>query len=208
MSLFFHLFNSIVFQIGIFPFLSLAFSLFFFEPETIRNIFLKKKPFYNKEAVILPKNRNMLVALFSVYYIIQISLPLRQYLFQDNVLWTEEGHRLSWRMMLRVKSGRTAYIVENKTTGKRHTVRLNNYLTAKQKRSASTKPDVIWQFAQYLKSEYHKKGEDVAVYVNSKVRVNGRPYRPFINPKIDLASVEWQALKHSDWILPSNLDTK
>ncbi|NNL82302.1 MAG: HTTM domain-containing protein, partial [Winogradskyella sp.] len=33
-SLFFHLFNSIVFQIGIFPYLSLAFSVFFFEPKT------------------------------------------------------------------------------------------------------------------------------------------------------------------------------
>jgi hypothetical protein len=207
-SLFFHLFNSIVFQIGIFPFLSLAFSLFFFEPETIRTIFLKKKPFYNEAAVILPKYRNVLIAMFSVYFIIQIGLPLRQYLFKDNVLWTEEGHRLSWRMMLRIKSGRTSYIVENKETGKRHTVKLNNYLTAKQKRAASTKPDVMWQFAQYLKEEYNDKGEDVAVYVNSKIRVNGRRYKTLINPKVDLTSAKWQAFTHSDWLLPSNLYPK
>ena len=43
-SIFFHLFNSIVFGVGIFPYLALAFSLFFFTPKTIRNIFLKKKP--------------------------------------------------------------------------------------------------------------------------------------------------------------------
>jgi hypothetical protein len=207
-SLFFHLFNSVVFQIGIFPFLSLAFSLFFFEPEMIRNIFLKKKPFYNEGAVILPKNKNILVALFSIYFIIQISLPLRQYYFEDNVLWTEEGHRLSWRMMLRIKSGRTAYIIENKETGRRNVVKLDDYLTIKQKHSASTKPDVMWQFAQYLKAEYKNKGEDIAVYVNSKVRVNGRQYKRFINPKVDLANVEWQALKHSDWILPSDLNYK
>ena len=42
-SIFFHLFNSFVFHIGIFPYLSLAYSLFFFDPNTIRNIFLKKK---------------------------------------------------------------------------------------------------------------------------------------------------------------------
>lgn len=41
-SIFFHLFNSIVFQIGIFPYLSLAFSLFFFEPKTIQSIFKTK----------------------------------------------------------------------------------------------------------------------------------------------------------------------
>ncbi|NNL15262.1 MAG: HTTM domain-containing protein, partial [Flavobacteriaceae bacterium] len=34
-SIFFHIFNSIVFQIGIFPFLSLAFILFFFDSKTI-----------------------------------------------------------------------------------------------------------------------------------------------------------------------------
>ena len=34
-SIVFHLFNSIVFQIGIFPYMSLALSLFFFEPKTI-----------------------------------------------------------------------------------------------------------------------------------------------------------------------------
>src|SRR5690606_9094085 len=37
-SIIFHLFNSIVFQIGIFPYLSLAFTLFFFEPETVRKL--------------------------------------------------------------------------------------------------------------------------------------------------------------------------
>ena len=45
-SIFFHLFNSIVFQIGIFPYLSLAFSVFFFEPKTIRNIFFKRAKVY------------------------------------------------------------------------------------------------------------------------------------------------------------------
>ncbi|MGA9239783.1 HTTM domain-containing protein, partial [Robiginitalea sp.] len=43
-SIFFHLFNSVVFHIGIFPYLSLAFCVFFFEPETIGSIFFKKKP--------------------------------------------------------------------------------------------------------------------------------------------------------------------
>lgn len=207
-SLFFHLFNAVVFQIGIFPFLSLAFSLFFFEAETIRKIFLKKKPIYTEESVILPKNKNILLALFSIYFIIQIGLPLRQHVLADNVLWTEEGHRLSWRMMLRIKSGITSYAIENKGTGKRHVVKQSEYLTAKQKRSASTKPDVMWQFAQYLKKEYAARGQDVAVYVNSKVSVNGRPYRAFIDPKIDLASVTWNAFKHSDWVLPSKLETK
>jgi len=39
----FHLFNSIVFQIGISPYLSLALALFFFEPKTIQKTIFKKE---------------------------------------------------------------------------------------------------------------------------------------------------------------------
>ena len=203
-SIFFHLFNSFVLQIGIFPYLALAFTLFFFPPKKIQNIFLKKKAFYNDKECIIPKHKTPLVILFVVYFIFQIGLPLRHYFIQDDVFWTEEGHRLSWRMMLRTKSGYATYTVTNKQTGKSHTVNLNNYLTEKQKRGATTKPDIIWQFAQHLKNQFNNKGEAVSVYVNCKVSINGKPYKTLIDPKIDLASVKWNTFKHSSWILPSN----
>ncbi|GAL60702.1 vitamin K-dependent gamma-carboxylase [Algibacter lectus] len=66
----------------------------------------------------------------------------------------------------------------------------------------------MWQFAQRLKEEYREKGEDIAVYVNSKVSINGRKYQLFIDPKVDLASLGWSAFKHNDWILTSNLQAK
>lgn len=202
-SIFFHLFNSFIFQIGIFPYLSLAFSLFFFPAEKIQKLFLKKKPFYTSKAISIPKLKTPLLIVFAIYFIIQIGLPLRHHFIEDNVLWTEEGHRLSWRMMLRVKSGQTSYWVENKVTGKRTSINLNTYLSKKQKRTASTKPDVMWQFAQRLKQDFKNKGEDVAVYINSKVSINGKPYKTLINPEVDIANVAWDVFKHSNWILPS-----
>jgi uncharacterized membrane protein YphA (DoxX/SURF4 family) len=205
-SIFFHLFNSIVFQIGIFPYLALSFSLFFFSSSKIQRVFLKSKPYYTSEAIILPKYRTPLIIGFVIYFIIQIGLPLRHYFIKDNVLWTEEGHRLSWRMMLRVKSGFATYWVENKDTGKRKQIDLNKYLSTKQQRTASTKPDVIWQFAQRLKQDFKNKGENVSVYVNCKVSVNGKPYKTLINPEVDLANVAWDIFKHSDWILPSKVE--
>jgi len=202
-SIFFHLFNSFVFQIGIFPYLALAFSVFFFNPKTIQQLFLKKKGFYELNEVIIPKYKTPLTLLFSIYFLVQIGLPLRHHFIEDHVLWTEEGHRLSWRMMLRNKSGTAIYRVENKATGKSSTVNLNDYLTTKQKQIASTKPDVIWQFSQKLKVLFKKNGQDVSVYVNCKVSVNGKPYKQLINSDIDLANVSWNYFKHSDWILPS-----
>ena len=114
-SVFFHLFNSVVFQIGIFPYLSLAFSLFFFEPKIIQKLFLKKKPFYIDDVVVISNYRISLIALFSIFFLIQIAFPLRHHFIKDNVLWTEEGHRLSWRMMLRTKSGKAVFRIKNKT---------------------------------------------------------------------------------------------
>jgi hypothetical protein len=202
-SVFFHLFNSVIFQIGIFPYLSLAFSLFFFEPETIKKLFLKRKPFYNADEVKIPNYKTPLITLFSIYFLIQIALPLRHYFIEDDVLWTEEGHRLSWRMMLRVKSGYATYRVENKNTGVSTYIKLEDYLTNKQQRLATSKPDVIWQFSQHLKKEFQAKGEDVAVFIDCKLSVNGKPYKQLIKPEVDLANVDWNVFKHSSWILPS-----
>jgi uncharacterized membrane protein YphA (DoxX/SURF4 family) len=203
-SIFFHLFNSIVFQIGIFPYMSLAFSLFFFEPKIVRNIFLKKKDFYDANEISVPNHSKILISLFSIYFIVQVALPLRHHFFKGDVLLTEEGHRLSWRMMLRAKSGRTTYSVIDAETNLGIKIRLDDYLTKKQQRGASTKPDVIWQFAQHLKQDYAKKGKTIKVYVNAFVSINGKASKRLIDPKVDIANEEWHHFKHQDWILTSD----
>ncbi len=203
LSIFFHLFNSIVFQIGIFPYLSLAFTVFFFEPQTIRNIFLKTKTFAPEAKIIIPKTKNMILSVLGIYFLVQIALPLRHHFFKDDVLWTEEGHRLSWRMMLRSRGGNITYKVVNPKTKDTIKIDLDKYLTKKQRRRVTCYPDFIWQFAQHLKKEYAKKGESIQVFVDNKVRVNQGSYKQFIDPKVDLANVPWKHFAHNDWILPS-----
>lgn len=205
-SVFFHLFNSFVFQVGIFPYLSLAFNLFFFDPRTIQKLFLKNKKFYDKGDIIIPKYHKIIVGIFALYFLVQIALPLRHHLIQDDVLWTEEGHRLSWRMMLRAKSGMANYKVIDKATGKELPIRLTDYLTQKQIRGAKAKPDIIWQFSQRLKKDFADKGFEVQVFVTCFVSVNGKPRQQLIDPNVDLANVPWEPFKHSSWILPSKQD--
>jgi len=202
----FHLFNSIVFQIGIFPYMSLALCVFFFEPETIQKLFFKNKPFYDSKEIIIPSYKNILMVAFSLYFIVQISLPLRHWFIQDDVLWTEEAHRLSWRMMLRSKYGVAHYTVVDKATNKKTIIKLDDYLTKKQKTLASSRPDIIWQFAQRLKEKFTEEGSDVTVYVDCRISINGRPLKLLVDPKIDLTSVKWNVVKHNEWILPSNLN--
>ncbi|KAA3621842.1 MAG: hypothetical protein DWP94_09620, partial [Flavobacterium sp.] len=172
-SVFFHLFNSIVFQIGIFPYMSMAFAFFFFSSETLQKWFLRKrKVVYTEGQVIVPKYKPILLSVLSVYFIVQLSLPLRHWFFEDDVLWTEEAHRLSWRMMLRSKRGLLTVWIEDKTTGERERYGFSSMLSAKQNRNVRNKPDLLWQLAQRIKKIEAEKGRDVAVFMDVKVKVN------------------------------------
>ncbi|HET8838199.1 MAG TPA: HTTM domain-containing protein [Flavobacteriaceae bacterium] len=206
LAIFFHLFNSIVFQIGIFPYLSLAFFLFFFPTKTVHKRFLSGKKYYSEGEVIIPNYKNLLITFLGIWFVVQIALPLRHWFIKDAVLWTEEGHRLSWRMMLRNKYGRSRIKIINKEKGETKIVRLSDYLTPKQVRAVGDKPDILWQFCQHLKSKYTDKGEEIEIYVDCRVSVNGRLMRTFIDPNVDMAKAEWHYFFHNEWILPSKLD--
>ncbi len=205
-SIFFHLFNSFIFHIGIFPYMSIAFALFFFSAETLQKRFLPKKKLYTGNEVFIPKYKKLFISVFGIYFMFQLGLPLRHWFFKDDVLWTEEGHRLSWRMMLRSKSGSLVVWVKDKNTGKKEHYNYGKLLGYKQKAAVATKPDLMWQLAQKIKAIEAKKGNDVAVYLESKVSVNDGPYHLFIDPNIDIASEEWHPFKHSEWILSSPED--
>lgn len=205
-AIFFHLFNSFIFHIGIFPYLALALVVFFFPVKQVHRAFLRQKPYYDEAEVVIPTYRKPLLIIFCIWFIIQIALPVRHHFFEDNVLWTEEGHRLSWRMMLRTKGGDSTFKVVEKGTTDTIYVEKRNYLSNKQLSAISTKPDMIWQFSQRLKQEYAQQGKDVQVFVTARVRVNGRPAQPFIDPTVDLANEKWHHFKHHHWILPSKLD--
>ncbi len=206
-SIFFHLLNSIVFQIGIFPYLALAFTVFFFEEDTIRNIFFKKKEAFKNPIIQVPSYKKLLIFGGGIYFLIQLLLPIRHHFIKDNVLWTEEGHRLSWRMMLRSRTGKIQFKVVNNKNDDSHIVKLDQHLTKKQMRKIAAYPDFIWQFAQILKQEYAANGDNISIYaLNSKVSINGRPYKAFINSKVDLAHEKWNYFGHHKWIFPSSFN--
>lgn len=200
-SLIFHLFNSVTLQIGIFPFFALSFVVFFYPPEQMRKLFFKNKYASADRGKITYENRSILIYFFIPYFIIQLALPVRHYFIKGDVLWTEEGHRLSWRMMLRTRYGDTDFKIVDKKTGRELYFHFTRELTHKQKASMETKPDMIWQMAQRLKKHFAEKGKDVAVYANTLVSINNGPYRRLIDPETDLTIADWNYFSHSDWVL-------
>src|SRR5699024_6231328 len=111
--------------------------------------------------------------------------------------------RMSWRMMLRSKGGVIEFKVLNHDTNKLHSVDLNEYLSAKQRRIIASKPDIIWQFAQRLKREYKAKGQDISVFVtDSRISINGGPWENFVKPNVDIAAQPWNYFGHEPWLVP------
>ena len=204
LSIFFNLFNSIVFQIGIFPYLMIAFSLFFYAPEQISRFFFRKR-IPAKEKIFQGSSKLQKVIYYSFIFFMafQILLSVRHHLFKGNVHWTEEGHRMAWQMMLRSKSGFGNYEVVNNDTNQREVVDPKKKMQHKQAGRLAYQPDMIWQFSRRLESEYKAKGwTNISIYYKGKARLNKRPYAPLIDPETDLLSVEWERFKHSEWIYP------
>ena len=199
-SLTFHLFNAIFLEIGIFPFFALTFVLFFYEPETIRSVFLRKKTsietenghsnYYGKKIVYF---------LIIPYLIIQLLLPLRHHFIEGDVFWTEEGHRLSWRMMLRERNGFIHIRIKDLKTGEESLYDYRKNLTDKQIQNLATKPDFIWQYCQYITKEF--KGKDIAIFIKCKNSINRKEYKTLIDPKFDMAKAKWDYFRHNEWLL-------
>ncbi len=216
-GIFFHIFNSIVFQVGVFPYMAILLCVFFFEPETIRTLFFQKRNFKIAGRLIsIPEKQTWrpfdtrevhrpqwIPWLLGAYFLVQLLLPLRHHLYEGDVTWAEEGHRLSWRMMLRSKGGYVDFDIKDVRTGATWTVEKDSFLTAKQQIAVASRPDMCWQFVQILKKAYAQEGRDhLEIHARGKVSLNGRGYSLLYDPKKDLAKVTWQRFRHSEWLLP------
>lgn len=203
--LMFNIFNSVVFQIGIFPFTVIALTVFFFETKTIRKLFFSKKQYTHVSNTNFHESHNNTFTFYILiaFFAIQFSLPLRHHFIPGDVNWREEGHRMSWRMMLRTKRGVINLEVVDPKTQEKTRVKKKEYLTKDQIKALATKPDFLYQFIQRLKKEYTKKGiPNIEIYCKmSRVRLNGNKAKPLFKTDVDLAKVKWNYFGRNDWVL-------
>jgi hypothetical protein len=213
--LFFHATNHLIFNIGIFPYLSMVLTSLFFEPDWPLR-FVKwlsrhsgvirgwRERWVGHLAGIAPHpvSWHLRPAALVLLVALHVFLPLRNYLFATDVNWSEEGHRYSWRMMLRSKQGAGYYKLRDVETGKEEFVRPIDSLNHKQYRKMVTHPDMILQYAHYLHDVRARAGQEVEVYGEFRVRLNGRDMQPFTDPTVDLAATDWHYFTTKPWVLP------
>ena len=212
MVVIFHVLTRVLFPIGMFPYIMIVSALIFFDPRVHNRIFgwlsdllnIQKSYFDNghtlsyKHTSTTRLKNGLLIAFFAV----QILMPFRFLAYPGNLFWTEQGFRYSWRVMLMEKAGYANFKVVDGVTGKRFYVNNSDFLTAQQQKMMSTQPDMIVEYAHFLGDKFAKDGhQNIEIYVESFVALNGRSSRPYIDTNVDLMQVS-DGFENKEWILP------
>ena len=199
----FHLLTAVLFQIGMFPWLMIACATLFFDPSWPRAVWLRLR------AHPLPLNLEIAGRALggrayaaAAYVAFQVLLPVRSLLYPGNTLWTEEGFRFAWKVMLIEKSGTLELEVRDQT-GHRFLVSPSEYLTPFQARMARTQPDMVLELCQIVARDFERRGHGtVEVYADAQVSFNGRRRQRLLDPTVNLAA-QADTLAPKPWILPA-----
>ncbi len=203
----FHVATSILFPIGMFPYIMVLSALVFFDSADVDALLQKCKNHFTKIPVyqgndiytFAPRMQQVLLAGLQVFFAIQLLLPWRYLLMPGELFWTEEGYRFSWRVMLMEKTGYAQFVVQD-ATGKRVGVNNSEFLTPNQEKMMATQPDFLVQYAHLLRTEYAKRGMvQPKVTATVYVALNGRRSRLFVDPEVDLAA-QTDGWAHKQWI--------
>lgn len=202
----FHILTRVLFSIGMFPFIMIISTLIFFDAQVHHKILGWISSIVRIPIRLAQQNVASIPRIFSkivlVFFIIQLLFPWRYLAYPDKLFWTEEGYRFSWRVMLMEKAGTANFKIVDGKTGKRFYVRNRDFLTSFQEKQMATQPDFILEYAHYLADHFSSQGhENVEVYVDSYVTLNGRMSQRFVDPNVNLRSLK-EGWNHKDWILP------
>ncbi|MFA8384192.1 MAG: HTTM domain-containing protein [Pelagibaca sp.] len=207
----FHSANAMFFNIGIFPWLTIAATTIFFAPDWPHRVArwllgrFEDLPPYTPPA--RPASRAVpAVALLAIvgWIAVQIALPVRAGYFPTEVRWSGDGHRFSWRMRIYDRQAEGVFIVT--ADGQEWRVDPTDYLTRRQAGKMLVRSDMIHQFAGYLETVWQDAGySDVAVRADIRKSLNGRPAQAFVDPEVDLTAVPLAYLAYDDWVLPLDI---
>jgi hypothetical protein len=203
----FHLLNSQMFQIGVFPWLAIWCTMLFFDPDWPRRVFAwpRREPLAPAGPPRWEVRARATAGLLAAYFAVQILVPLRHFVYPGNVSWTGEGHRFAWHMRLASKTGLTRFRLTDPETGRSWDVDPRDELSEEQAQRMAGDPAMILQYAHHLAGLASRDdGPRVEVRAIAVATLNGHPAEPLIDPETDLAAVPRELFGATPWILPQN----
>lgn len=203
--IFFHVMTSSLFPIGVFPYIMISITTIFFSAEVHQKIhkFIFNLDWKNIDTHYYQNKLYNNILLYSLYIFvaIQLILPFRYLLYQGNLFWHEQGFRFSWRVMLIEKVGYASFYITADNAKGKIAVNNNKYLNRTQIKYLNTQPDMMVQYAHFLKDKYESFGyKNPKVFAEVYITLNGRPSRLFNDTTVDLATQK-NNLKQKTWIL-------
>lgn len=211
----FHVMTAALFQIGLFPWVMIALTPIFFEPDwptrLTRRLGLGAPRDSGRHAGSPPTSwpvaRWTLVVLVALAAI-NLALPLRHYAAEGNVRWNDDGYLLAWRVMLTERTTDVRFHVADRTTGETWTVRSDAVLDDWQRAAAEVRADLILSTAHLIADEAATSRRvervDIEVRADALVSWNGHLHRRWIDPAIDLAGLSRRS-PASAYVLPQDV---
>jgi len=215
----FHVFTSIMFPIGVFPLVMIASTLIFFSDnfhnkiiEFLSKLFFIKKEHSNSERYSYPSySKKIIGIIYVLFFTLQLLLPFRFLLYPGKLFWNEQGYRFSWRVMLIEKAGYAQFYVHEPKKDRKMLINNKDYLTPQQEKMMATQPDMILQYAHFLRDEFtdslivESNGEKIQlnkpkITVDVRVSLFNKGSKVFVDPNVNLSNIN-RGFKHKDWIL-------
>ena len=208
---FFHVFTRVLFPIGVFPYIMIISALIFFDAKFHKKIINILKKIINPISKRLSQiniqnvkfyNNKKIIWVLAIFFILQLTIPLRHLSYNGNIMWHEQGYRFSWRVMLMEKLGYTTFKILDNDKNQFFYVQNEEFLTSYQEKQMSFQPDFILEYAHFLGKHFKSKGfENIEVFAESYVSLNGRRSQMYIDPEINLLNIK-DSFKNKYWILP------
>lgn len=203
----FHGLNAVFLRIGLFSYLMVGAILIFLPPDWPRRQLVELarsrkvlRPAPGPSQGGLSPSRWVTALLIHVYILAQLLIPLRHLLYPGPVAWSEEGHRFSWRMMLRDKRSEITITATDPATGQAWSIDPSQDLTARQLAKLQTFPDILLQYVHHHRDRLRREGvANPVIHVHWMCSLNGGPARPLVDPSINLAA-EPRTLRPARWI--------
>lgn len=203
----FHVLVGILFQIGVFPLVMIAVTPIFFQANWHSNLWKRLAGKFaifkaNSSEIITSKLSSKIPKWVVLFFAFQLLFPWRYLLYEGNLFWTEQGYRFSWRVMLMEKAGTATFYVKDAKTGREGMVMNDDFLRPHQEKQLAMQPDMILQYAHFLKKHYESKGiVNPAVRAEVYITLNGAPSQLLFDSELDLTKIQ-DSWANKDWILP------
>lgn len=230
-ALAFHLINSRLFPIGIFPWLMICTIGLFAPYDWPRQVLARFAPLAKLKVAAKASSADSeavqsdgpdatgttvasspsysrsaaVLVILHLYVLLQILIPLRRFLYPGETSWTEQGHRFSWSMMLRTKLIKSFEVfVIDPRTGARINYDIAAGINTKQTYQMMSRPDMILHYARHIADELQQKeGVRPIVKIRAIESLNLRPAQDLIDPNVNLAE-EHDSMLPFAWIVPLN----